>query len=290
MIWAKRIKRFKPLALKLVGRLPLCPWRSVLSGLDPRTLRVHPPSMQIKVVAEEEAFKQLRFADKHESWFPNQARVSLELWSEYLSVFWRHPCNAHYYLSHGTPIVPGDVVLDCGACEGFFVFQALEAGASQVICVEPNAGMVRCLERTFAAEIAAGRVVIVPAALGAFRGRASFAFDAAYPAFGQLGSESEGETVAVETVAGLCQRLKLKRLDFVKMDIEGAEIQAVEGALPVLRKYHPKLAITTYHREFDFACLKALLGACGYASIRPVGVTTFGTKDRYRPTLVHALR
>lgn len=65
--------------------------------------------------------------------------------------------------------------------------QALEAGAARVIGIEPNPGMVQCLEKTFAPEIAAGRVTIVSAALGAFRGRAAFSFDAEYPAFGQIG-------------------------------------------------------------------------------------------------------
>lgn len=288
MNWGGLIKRFEPLALKVSGRLPLCPWRSVFRSLDPRTVGVHPPVMRIEVVVEEGGFKKLRFGGKHEAWFPVAARVNAELWSEYLSVFWAHPANAHYYLSHGTPVRPGDVVIDGGCCEGFFVHQALEAGAARVIGIEPNPGMVQCLEKTFAAEIKAGRVTIVSAALGAFRGRAAFSFDAAYPAFGQIGGAAPGEGVAVETLAGICERLGLAQVDFVKMDIEGAEIQAAEGALPILKKLHPKLAITTYHREFDFACLKAVLVAAGYRSIQPVGCTEFGQASRFRPVMVHA--
>jgi FkbM family methyltransferase len=284
------LKRFEPLALKVSGRLPLCPWRSVFYPLDPRTAGVHPPAMGIEVVAEDTAFKKLCFAGKHQAWFPLAARVNAELWSEYLSVFWAHPANAHHYLSHGTPISPGDVVIDGGCCEGFFVHQALEAGAARVIGIEPNPGMVQCLEKTFAPEIATGRVTIVSAALGAFRGRAAFSFDAEYPAFGQIGGggTANGEGVTVETLAGICERLELAQVDFVKLDIEGAEIHAMEGALPVLKKLHPKLALTTYHREFDFACLKAVLVAAGYWSIRPVGCTQFGQSKRFRPAMVHA--
>ena len=282
------IKRIEPLALKLSGRLSLCPWTSVLFPLDPRTVGVHPPEMKIEVTGEDGAFKKLRFNDRHESWFPAGTRVNLELWNEYLSVFWLHPANAHYYLAHGTVIKPGDMVIDCGCCEGFFVFQALEAGAVKAIGIEPNPEMVRCLEKTFAAEIKTGRVVIQSAALCAFRAQASFSFDASYPAFGQVGDQASGQPVMVETLAAICEKLKLGRIDFVKMDIEGAEIHAVEGALPMLKKFHPKLAITTYHRAFDFRCLEAMLSLLGYSHIQAAGITKFGGSHS-RPIMLHAV-
>ncbi len=281
------INRLEPLALKLSGRLPLCPWTSVLFPLDPRTVGLRPPPMKIEIMGEDGAFKKLRFNDRHESWFPTRTEINLGLWNEYLSVFWRHLSNAHYYLTHGTTIKPGDVVIDCGCCEGFFVFQALEAGAAKVVGIEPNPVMVHCLEKTFAEEIKSGRVVIEAAALGSFRGRASFSFDASYPAFGQVGDQPGGQPVTVETIAAICERLKLDRVDLVKMDIEGAEIQAVEGALPILKKFYPKLAITTYHRTFDYRCLQAILRALGYKKIRAVGIAKFGGNNS-RPVLLHA--
>lgn len=43
-----------------------------------------------------------------------------------------------------------------------------------------------------------------------------------------------------------------ERVSFIKMDIEGAEPQAIEGAKETIAKYHPKLAISVYHRKDDF--------------------------------------
>jgi FkbM family methyltransferase len=282
------IERFKPLVLKTSGRLPLCPWTSVWYPLNPRTVGVHPPEMKIDVVAEEGNFKKLRFNHQHESWFPGSTRIDLALWHEYLSVFWQHPANAHYYLSHGTMIQPGDVCIDCGCCEGFFVFQALAAGAGKVICCEPNPDMVSCLEKTFAVEIKAGQVVIRQAALGAFRGSASFSFDSAFPSFGQIGGDNKtkGPSVLVETLDGICEELGLAKVDFIKMDIEGAEIQAVDGARSLLDKHHPKLAITTYHRAFDFRCLQAILSSLGYGHIQATGISQFGG-NQFRPVMLH---
>jgi len=43
-----------------------------------------------------------------------------------------------------------------------------------------------------------------------------------------------------------------EEVTFIKMDIEGAEREAIEGAKSLIRKHHPKLAISVYHRKDDF--------------------------------------
>lgn len=39
----------------------------------------------------------------------------------------------------------------------------------------------------------------------------------------------------------------LKKLDFIKMDIEGAETEALEGCIETIKKYKPNFAIASYH-------------------------------------------
>ena len=39
-----------------------------------------------------------------------------------------------------------------------------------------------------------------------------------------------------------------EEVSFIKMDIEGAEIEAIEGAERHIREDHPTMAICTYHR------------------------------------------
>ena len=43
-----------------------------------------------------------------------------------------------------------------------------------------------------------------------------------------------------------------QKVTFIKMDIEGAEGMAIEGAKQIIKKYHPKLAISVYHKVDDF--------------------------------------
>lgn len=44
-----------------------------------------------------------------------------------------------------------------------------------------------------------------------------------------------------------CELNAIKHIDFIKMDIEGAELEAVEGCMDIIRKFRPNFAIASYH-------------------------------------------
>lgn len=56
-------------------------------------------------------------------------------------------------------------------------------------------------------------------------------------------------TLKIDDVVGTP---KFPKVDFIKMDIEGAELQALRGAEKSIRQFKPKLAITVYHSLEDF--------------------------------------
>lgn len=67
---------------------------------------------------------------------------------------------------------------------------------------------------------------------------------------GSFGVDGVGEKVAVE-VDTLDHMLGDTRVTFIKMDIEGAELNALQGAKNIIEKYRPKLAISIYHKAED---------------------------------------
>jgi len=58
--------------------------------------------------------------------------------------------------------------------------------------------------------------------------------------------------VQTRSIDDLVQYGELERVDFIKMDIEGAELAALQGAAQVIRRFKPELAITVYHNLDDF--------------------------------------
>jgi FkbM family methyltransferase len=58
----------------------------------------------------------------------------------------------------------------------------------------------------------------------------------------------------------------LDRVDFIKLDIEGAGLQALRGAERALRRFRPAIAVCLYHRLDDFVTIPAYLRelALGY--------------------------
>ena len=71
--------------------------------------------------------------------------------------------------------------------------------------------------------------------------------------FSSSGSSSKIEDVGdIEVQADTIDNIVNTPVTFMKMDIEGAESMAIEGAKETILKYHPRLAICVYHKIDDF--------------------------------------
>jgi FkbM family methyltransferase len=150
---------------------------------------------------------------------------------------------------------PGDIVLDCGANVGVYAQTALATGAKLVVAIEPAPENLECLRRNLARDIADGRVVVCPKGvwdkedtLTLNRDPKNSARDSLFPL---QGSSIDELQVPLTTIDKLVADLNLPRVDFIKMDIEGAERNAVLGARDTLRRYKPRMALCVYHRQGD---------------------------------------
>lgn len=75
------------------------------------------------------------------------------------------------------------------------------------------------------------------------------------------------EKVVAEPLDAWSARVQPASLDLVKMDIEGAEIEALAGARETLRRFRPELLVMAYHERDGartFEPCAALLGELGY--------------------------
>lgn len=81
------------------------------------------------------------------------------------------------------------------------------------------------------------------------------------PASDVVMEEKAGYDIKARTVTidDYVKRAGLKRVDFIKLDIEGAEENALLGAEKTIREMRPKMAVCLYHSAKDFVRLPRLL-------------------------------
>lgn len=162
-------------------------------------------------------------------------------------------------------VQPGDIVIDCGAHVGLYTKLALSRGAALVVAVEPDPENYWCFRENLRDEIKEGRVQVVQAGVWNERDALTFYHSTGNPGahgfFNRTGAGTaiEYESVPVLPLDDLVAELGLDRVDWIKMDIEGAERQALAGATGVLRRFKPRMAICTFHRDDDAAILPPIV-------------------------------
>jgi len=156
---------------------------------------------------------------------------------------------------------PGDVVLDCGAHVGLYTREALRQGARLVVAIEPSPENLDCLRLNLSGELAAGRLIIYPKGVWDREVYLPLHIPPQNSAGSSLvAAPIQGEKVVnvpLTTIDNLVAELRLDRVDFIKMDIEGAERRALAGARQTLATYKPRLAIAGYHLPDDHLAIPA---------------------------------
>lgn len=76
-------------------------------------------------------------------------------------------------------------------------------------------------------------------------------------AFG--GGQKDNEAEKVFETCMLDDVFEDTKIDFIKMDIEGAEYAALTGAERCIRRNHPILAVCVYHKKDDLFTIPKLI-------------------------------
>lgn len=160
-------------------------------------------------------------------------------------VFGRKLYQRHYKLKRG------DVVIDCGAHIGFFTVQAAKTVGNEgkVVAIEPEKENLRMLRRNIELNDVQN-VIIIEKGLWSESTVKDFYFGvtSSSPSFilKQL-RYLEHTEVEVDTLDNILEEIEVQKVDFLKMDIEGAEVEALKGATKTLETYPMNLAIAAYH-------------------------------------------
>jgi FkbM family methyltransferase len=162
-----------------------------------------------------------------------------------------------------------DVAIDAGGCWGdtalYFSHQVGPDG--RVIAFEFIPSNLDVLDQNLAANSRLSQsVTVIRKPLWSEAGRILFYVDwgpGSRCSFEKMRDDFPDTKTETTTIDDTVEALNLKRLDFIKMDIEGAELPALTGAERSLKEFHPKLAISLYHSVDDFRNIPRYLDSLG---------------------------
>jgi FkbM family methyltransferase len=157
-------------------------------------------------------------------------------------------------------IRPGATVFDVGANAGFFTLLAskLAGDSGRVYAFEPLPRNLEFLERHIQLNELAN-VQVEPLAIAAMSGEAHFRI----APHASMGGLSEGGDLRVVTASldDLIATGRATRPDFIKMDIEGAESEALRGAKDLLAGGALTIALSTHGWQQHETCWTTLADA-----------------------------
>jgi FkbM family methyltransferase len=239
------------IGLVAVGRGPGCPLplvfptASVLAQNDENLRRIKAES---RVIGTDPA-------SQMELWQTPRGRFWILAKSREAFVYDLTERQRGIYAYKGLGARAGDIVLDCGANVGVYTRIALDAGAAKVVAIEPAPENVRVLRTNFEREVAEGRVVVYLKGVWDKEDMLPRTIDPSNSAADTFvlprGQGAKVQMLSVTTIDKIVAELGLERVDFIKLDIEGAERRALAGARATLAHYRPRMAVCVYHHKDD---------------------------------------
>ncbi|MBA2669485.1 MAG: FkbM family methyltransferase [Gemmatimonadetes bacterium] len=158
-------------------------------------------------------------------------------------------------------IRPGSVIFDIGAHTGYYSLLAymLTEPRGRVMAFEPNPRNLRFLHKHVKMN-RLSMVEVLPVAVSDRAGEAAFEFGTG-SGTGRLASAGDVRvtTTTVDTV--VAERGVAP--GFLKIDVEGAEVKLLEGAIETLRVARPVVFLSTHGAELHEES-QAILGSVGY--------------------------
>ncbi len=145
----------------------------------------------------------------------------------------QEPSSPHCYVSDAFNVSRGDVIFDIGCAEGNFALSMVDL-AEKIYMFEVDKEWIEALNYTFAPY--KEKICIVPK---------------------YVSSKSTTESI---TIDAFCNKNQIDRINFMKMDVEGAEPDVLRGAEKLIKEGRiEKIAACTYHNAEDEKRIREIL-------------------------------
>jgi len=124
-----------------------------------------------------------------------------------------------------------------------------------VVSIEPEAHTIKLLKQNVSINKLTN-VFVVGKGCSSRNGKETFYLEGTIYSGGTHSLKKEAHhvgkiTIDVETLDSIVSRLKIKRVDLIKIDVEGSEVDVLKGAQKILKNYHPKIICESIGEESE---------------------------------------
>jgi len=176
--------------------------------------------------------------------------TALGIWHDFIALQYEYRQNNKVIKAR-----KGDVVFDCGACWGdtalYFSNEVDDTG--RVFSFEFVNSNIDLFKRNVSLNtVLSKRITLIERPLWSTPEVPMYVVDQGPGSKISFDRLEDSVVVKTQTIDAVVRDLEISKIDFIKMDIEGAELDALQGAVNSIQKFRPTLAIAVYHRISDF--------------------------------------
>lgn len=157
----------------------------------------------------------------------------------------------YFYNKSGVSIQPeqGDYVIDGGACLGdtAIVFSNAVGEEGKVYSFDPVADHLEIINHNVK-QFPLKNVAVMPYGLSNENVEATPVTVNHY----SPGFKAHTHKVPLRSIDDMVSKGEIEKVDFIKLDVEGSELNTLKGAVDSIQKFKPKIAVSIYHGTTDF--------------------------------------
>lgn len=159
--------------------------------------------------------------------------------------------NDFSYYQHFYKVKTGDIVVDAGANCGYLsiFFSKLVGENGRIFAFEPDKFNIDRMEKNIDLNKDLIDNITIEDLLLWDKNELTDFYEAGTEGSSAVWMPDKEHCVKKQavTIDSWVKKNNIQMLDFIKMDIEGAEIEALDGAVETIKKYKPNFTIASYH-------------------------------------------